>query len=66
MAVQRLAWRPGPDLRHSLGDLANATFPRLWLGRRGGAVLDGEHDLLAMPAQGKGGIDPGEEVRRAR
>src|SRR3972149_4077048 len=31
------------------------------LGGPGGAVLDGEHELLAVTAQREGGIDPGEE-----
>jgi hypothetical protein len=35
------------------------------LGRRSGAVLDGEHQVLAVAAQGEGGIDPGEEVAGA-
>ncbi len=34
-------------------------------GARGGTVLGGEQELLAVTAQGEGGIDPGEEVSGA-
>jgi hypothetical protein len=33
------------------------------LGRAGGAVFRREEELLAVTAQGQGGVDPGEDLR---